>query len=472
MKISKTNLRLAVLARLALAGLIGATLILMPAALGGAYAADTAHLKIGSKAYGATQSLSLQINKSVIVDLPASASEVIVSQPAVAAVIMRTKTRAVIQGKAAGATNIFFLDGKGGTISLLDMDIYQQRTEVSGSLEAALARIIPGSHIRVESVASDAGTGHVVLTGTVQSQDDAQKAFVIAGQFAGDPGNVASVIQVLGSQQVKLKVTIAEVSRDTVKQLGINLNGSVTVGAVKLSLDSSQPSGGVSGVANSNGIGATISAPPFTLDASLKALERRGALRTLAEPTLTAISGQPAEFLVGGEFPYTTSDGNGHVVTAFKSYGVKLNFTPTVKSNGQIVLLVDTSVSEPAAGGGVTERSAKTTVQLPVGQTLGIAGMLQDSVRQQINSFPGLGNIPILGALFRSRDFIHSQSELVILVTPYLAEYTDQVALPTDGYDVAGDAEAIFLGHMEKMYGVGDGGMRGSYDGSVGFVLD
>jgi pilus assembly protein CpaC len=129
-------------------------------------------------------------------------------------------------------------------------------------------------------------------------------------------------------------------------------------------------------------------------------------------------------------------------------------------------------VTAPSAGGAVTTPSAKTTVEIQQGQTLAIAGMLQDTVRQQMNQLPGLGNIPILGALFRSRDFIHSQTELVILVTPYLVEPSYDDSKPTDNMRVAGDAEAIFLGRLEKMYGVGDDGMRGGYTGSVGFVLD
>jgi pilus assembly protein CpaC len=164
---------------------------------------------------------------------------------------------------------------------------------------------------------------------------------------------------------------------------------------------------------------------------------------------------------------------------------VNLKFTPTVKSNGVVGLVVDTSVSEPTTEGAVTvggltipatkNRQAKTSVELPTGTTLAIGGLIQDQVRQQINRFPGLGDIPIIGALFRSRDFVHSQTELVILVTPYLAQATvTPPPLPTDNYAVAGDAEAIFLGHMEKLYSVGAGpdGMRGGYQGSIGFVLD
>jgi pilus assembly protein CpaC len=235
-------------------------------------------------------------------------------------------------------------------------------------------------------------------------------------------------------------------------------------------------------VRNSNGSTLGIASDTFTLDASLRALERRGALRTLAEPTLTALSGHEASFNAGGEFPVPTQVQDGEVTYEFKPFGVQLKFTPTVRSDGIIGLAVDTSVSELTTEGGISvgstsipatkNRQAATSVEMRPGETLAIAGMLQDSVRQQINQLPGLGNIPILGALFRSRDFLHSQTELVILVTPYMAEPSYHASKPTDNMIVAGDAEAIFLGRMEKMYGVGEDGMRGAYNGSVGFVLD
>lgn len=443
------------------------------------------YLKVSNRALGVTQELSLDVNKSMVVDLPTNVGEVIVSQPTVATAVMRSKTRAIVQGIAGGDTNIIFLDGAGNNIAVLDIKVVQPRSDVGNALEAAIARNIPGSHITVESVLLDGGTNRVVLSGTAMSADDVGKAMAIANQFAGDPKNVASIVTVAGNQQVKLKVVVAEVDRETVKQLGINLDGSITVGQVDLSMGNTPANGGASGVTNDNGIEAKLTGNGYTLDAQLKALERRGALRTLAEPNLTAMSGQEASFLAGGQFPVPTDvSTSGAVTYAFKDFGVQLKFTPTVKSDGNINLALYTSVSELTTEGaiqanGITipatkNRDATTTVELPAGHTLAIAGMLQDTVRQEINAFPGLGDIPILGALFRSRDFIHSQTELVILVTPYLASIDGpDTAKPTDGMSVAGDAEAIFLGHMEKMYGVGTtAGMRGSYSGSVGFVLD
>lgn len=439
-------------------------------------AGDLSQLRVSGNEYGKTQHVNVGLNKSLLVDLPIEASEVIVSSPGIASAMMRTKTSAVIQGVGAGSTNIMFLDANGGRISVIEIVVGND----SSTLTSTIAALIPGSSIQVQAF----GAG-LVLSGAAQSQDDVQTAVTIATQFTGDPTKVASVINVMGGQQVMLKVTVAEVSRDTVKQLGINLNATLNSGALTTGLLNVPGLGGASVTDPSGALRVQLGAGPIAIDATLRALERRGALRTLAEPTLTAISGQEAEFLAGGEFPVPTNVEDGKVTYTFKKFGVQLKFTPTVKSNGIVGLVVDTSVSEPTTEGSFTvggitipatkERQAKTSVELPTGATLAIGGLIQDQLRQQVNAFPGLGNIPILGALFRSRDFLRSQTELVILVTPYLAQPTmTPPPLPTDGYVPAGDAEAVFLGHMEKLYSVGQGpgGMRGSFQGSVGFVLD
>lgn len=466
---TRTRITMPRMAALAIAAAL--LLLPVPTALADAKIPAPVYLRVANQAMGSRQQVSLDVNKSMIVDLPTNVGEVIASQPAVATVVMRTKTRAIVQGVEGGDTNIFFLDPAGNNIAVLDIKVVQPRSDVGNALEAAIARNIPGSRISVESVLLDGSTNRVVLSGTALSQDDVEKAKLIATQFAGGADNVASIIQVNGNQQVMLKVTVAEVNRTAIKELGLDLN--ISSGGLITSIVNSPNGslGSVSGADPISTISAGASLGPVSISATLKALARRNALRTLAEPTLTAMSGQPAEFLVGGETPYETSDGNGHVITAFKEYGVRLNFTPTVKSNGNVALLVDTNVSEPAGGGAVTERGAKTTVEIPAGCTLAIGGLLQENEKHELSQMPGLGDIPILGALFRSRDYIHEQTELVIMVTPVMAQF-GRPDLPTDNYAIAGDAEAIFLGHLEKQYGVGNDGMRGSYHGSVGFVLD
>lgn len=436
-----------------------------------ASAQNTAHLRIAYM--GSSQNVQLGLNKSVIVDLPAEAGEVIVSQPAVAGAILRSKTRAIIQGVAVGETNVIFLDDLGRQISVLDISVVND----SSNLAATLRRIIPTSNIQV-----DAFGERIILSGTAGSTDDIDRAVAIANQFAGGEGNVANVISIAGAQQVMLKVTVAEVSRETVKQLGIDLDASLDVGALATGLLSTPALGGASNVVSPNSLSAGFTAGGFSLDATLRALERRGAIRTLAEPTLTALSGQSAEFLAGGEFPVPVGVDNGTISFEFKEFGVRLSFTPTVRSNGIVALDVETNVSEPTTeggfnAGGVTipatkQRMARTSVEMHSGASLAIAGLIEDKVRQQFNEIPGIGQVPILGALFRSRDFVRSQTELLILVTPYLAQPGNAVRLPTDNVTFASDAEAIFLGHMETMYGVGEGGNANLYNGSVGFILD
>lgn len=475
----------------AAAAVVGATLGLAPLGLGRAHAAEATHLRVNSSSFGSTQSVSMDLNKSMIIDLPVDVQEVIVSQPSVANALLRSKRRAVLQSVGAGDTNIFFLDAAGRTIVVLDVSTKGTSTvggsNIAAALRDAYAKVMPNSDIEVQSVALVDGAGNttnrIVLSGNAASADDSDKALAIAAQFAGSPENVTSVINVSGPQQVMLKVTVAEVNRSLAKQFGIDLSGSFSSGGLTTSFVSTQPMGGVSNLFSNNGVKLGVDVGGFSIDAQIRAMEQRGAARTLAEPLLTAISGQQADFTAGGEFPVPTSVSDKEIAVAYKEFGIKLTFTPTIKSNGKIGLVVDTSSSELSAEGSITvgnsilpgikRRQAKTTVEIGAGQTLAIGGLIQEQTRAQSHRLPGLGDIPILGTLFRSRDFIRSQTELVILVTPYLASATNETpALPTDHMQFANDAEAIFLGHIETMYGVGPAGTRGSYDGSVGFLLD
>jgi pilus assembly protein CpaC len=448
--------------------LLAATALSAPSALG-----EETRVSISPNAYGATRAVEVDIHKTILVDLPAAAAEVIVSRPEVAAAVMRTQNRAILQGVTGGDTNIFFLDAEGRTIAVLDVKVLEEPSEVGNALQSALSRAIPGSRIIVESVTlgDDQIVNRVVLTGTVLSGEDRERATLIATQFAGSPENVANIVDVAGTQQVMLQVTVSEVKRNIAKQFGVNLSGSLTVGSVNLGLNA-PPS---TAVGNYSGTGV-FGIGNVQLNAAIHALETRGGLRILAQPTLTAISGQAAEFKVGGEFPVPVRGDDGDIVITYKDYGIKLNFTPVVKSNGLIGLTIDTEVSEVQTGTfALTDRSAKTAVELRPGTTLAIGGLLQERSNQQINQLPGLGNIPILGALFRSRDYQSEQTELVILVTPFLvaASPLNAIPVPTDQYQVPTDAESIFLGKVESLYGVGTTGeMRGSISGSVGFVLD
>ncbi|WP_170926296.1 type II and III secretion system protein family protein [Devosia lucknowensis] len=432
-----------------------------------------AQLTIAGTAYGAVRKVEVEMNKSMIVDLPAGVAEVVVSQPNLAAAIMRSRTRAIIQGLEEGSTNIIFIDDAGRTISVLDVDIILPPLQVGRALEATLARVIPGSNIRVETLTNNSVNDKVyfVLTGTVLTAEDKANAEAMAWAISENDGEGGSLIQVVGPQQVMLQVTVSEVQRDVAKQFGINLSGALSVGNVNLAFNNNVTGAGMT---TANGLNAT-GLGGMDINAAIRALETRGGLRILAQPTLTAISGQEATFLAGGEIPYGTTDNNGNRTVIFRPYGVELAFTPVVRSNGTISLKVSTAVSEPQTSGSLSKREADTSVELPSGSTLAIGGLLQETTRQQIDQLPVLGDIPILGALFRSRDYQTQQTELVILVTPYLVSPSpaNTIAVPTDTSYPATDAEGIFLGAIEKQYGVGaTGEFRGSFSGSVGFVLD
>jgi pilus assembly protein CpaC len=433
-----------------------------------------AQITVAASSYGAQRNLNLELNKSMIVDLPAGVAEVIVSQPNVAAAIMRTRTRAIVQGIGGGDTNIFFLDDAGRTIQILDLRVIKEPSQVGNALEEALARVIPGSHITVESVTLKDETNRVVLSGTVASADDKARAEQVAVQFAGDPENVASILTISGAQQVMLQVTVSEVRREVARQLGINLSGSVVFGSVNLGFNNDTMTG--TGWPTANAGTGSFPIGNVQLDAAIKALEQRDALRLLAQPTLTALSGESANFLVGGEVRYQSgTDDRGNPTYELREYGVKLDFTPVVKTGGLISIKVGTEVSEPDVGALLKTRKASTSVELPAGSTLAIGGLLDERVSRAASQLPGLGNIPILGALFRSNQYQTQQTELVILVTPYLVNPSpaNTIAVPTDFSTPASDAAAIFLGKLENQYGVaGSGGMRGGFSGSVGFVLD
>ena len=449
-----------------------AAITLATAGIAPASAQTQAQLTIAGNAYGAVRKVEVEMNKSMIVDLPAGVAEVVVSQPNIAAAIMRSRTRAIIQGLEEGATNIIFIDDAGRTISVLDVDIILPPLQVGRALEATLARVIPGSNIKVETLTNNSVNDkiHFVLTGTVLSAEDKANAEAMAWAISDSDGEGGSLIQVIGSQQVMLQVTVAEIRRDIASQLGINLSGTATIGDISASFN------GPTATAN-HGVDVGWANADVQINAAIRALQERGAARTLAQPTLTAMSGNEADFLVGGEIRYQTGvDPNtGTPIYALRDYGIGLTFTPTVRRNGAIALQMETEVSEPVTDLTLATRRASTTVELPPGMTLAIGGLLDERTSRSVDQIPGLGDIPILGALFRSTEYRTQQTELVILVTPYLVSPSpaNAIALPTDTSNITNDAEAFFLGAMEKRYGVGaTGEFRAGFSGSVGFVLD
>ncbi|HAC59540.1 MAG: type II and III secretion system protein [Parvibaculum sp.] len=468
--------------RVASAILCAISLTLAPVG-GTLHAGDARLVKIDQGGAGqASRSIVLGLNKAAIVELPVAARDVLVSNPAIVDAVVRTSKRTYLIGLAVGQTNAFFFNESGQQI--LNLEIRVAR-DLSG-LRDSLRQYFPSARIDVESI-----NDHVVLSGMVASASEASKAQDLAARYIGvDKENVLNMLGIEGKEQVMLKVTVAEMQRSVIKQLGVDLSSAASFGDFALRLATSnafsvqgQSLGGLSTEGTSyNG---------DDIGAALRALERDGILRTLAEPNLTAISGESAKFLAGGEFPVPTSrDRDGNVQLEFKPFGVGLNFTPVVLSEGRISLKISTEVSELSSDGafvlqgssstgvtvpGLKVRRAETTLELPSGGSLVMAGLLSDTTRQNIDGVPGAKDMPVLGQLFRSRDYQKNETELVVIVTPYLVDPTSRknLVLPTDGFAPASDMDTILMGRLNATYGA-RGATPGdkSLQGPVGFVVD
>jgi pilus assembly protein CpaC len=436
-----------------------------------------------------SQFVPLGIGKSVVVDMPRDIKDVLVADPKIANAVIRSSRRAYIIGAAVGQTNIYFFDAEGRQITGLDIAV----TRDLNGLRAALKQALPGLDIHVEGI----GEG-LVLTGNVATPIEAHQAFDIASRLVDDGKKVVNGITVHGRDQVMLKVTVAEVQRDVIKQLGIDLAGSVGFGTAVLDFVNINPFP-IQGQAlvRENFITGTWK----SISGTLRAMERAGVIRTLAEPNLTAISGESATFLAGGEFPVpgppncSASSITGTLSACqysieWKKFGVGLSFTPVVLAAGRISLRVLTEVSElstenqltlvGAAGSTFTvpsikTRRAETTVEIPSGGSLAMAGMIAEQTKQQLNGIPGLMQLPVLGALFKSRDYVNRQTELMVIVTPYIARAVARKDLsqPDDGYADASDPASILIGRFNRIYGgPGKADPKVTYYGKPGFILD
>ncbi len=429
--------------------------------------------------HGAAQAqhITLGLDKAALVQLDADARDVLVSNPSIVDAVVRSPRRIFLLAQKTGQTNAFFFDAAGHQILSIDIRVERDVTDLSTMIHNDL----PTSNIHVAAL-----NDNVVLTGTVDNAGDSNRAQDLAARFVSDPTKVANLVKISTNEQVMLKVRIAEVQRSIAKQLGINLTGAVTAAGVPLLLSSVNPYGlagqalSAASGAQAGSIGTNPLAPkPNNLQASLNALEQVGLVHTLAEPNLTAVSGETARFLAGGEFPVPSGrDTSGNVSIQFKEFGVGLSFTPVVMSPNRISLQISTEVSEltntgsfTLAGGTTTDpttgqttastsltipalnvRRAQTTVEVPSGGSFAIAGLLQHTTKQVLDQFPGLGDMPVLGALFRSRDFQNDQTELVVLATAYLVKpgAEKNFASPTDGFNVAADGDTLLLGRLNN----------------------
>lgn len=486
-----------------------------------AEAASQSVLRIAEAGPGARRTVKLGLNKALVVDLPQDAHDILVADPEMADAVTRTSRRIYLFGKAVGQTNIFIFGENGEEIVSLDIEIER---DIAG-LEANLRRFIPESDITVEIVSDN-----IVLTGTVRTPQDAARAENLASAFlkggeattrnetasGGDNGGdvaifaeerqVSSIVNLLtieGEDQVSLKVTVAEVSRQVLKQLGFN--GTVSDGSSGISFQNPANLGNAINVTNAvtSASGATLpnavaSIGRYTIGSYINAMEQAGVMRTLAEPSLTAISGEQAKFYVGGDFRIAAGqdisvdeDGRRTISreTETVNYGIELNFLPVVLAPGRISLKIETNVSEPTwessmVSGNIAKdipgstymsirkREASTTVELPSGGSIVIAGLVQDNIRQAMSGVPGLAKVPILGTLFRSKDFQRNETELVIIATPYLVRPVarNQLQRPDDNFNPENDAATFFLNKVNKVYGRREADVSGRYHGAVGFI--
>ena len=361
-----------------------------------------------------SRSITVAKDKSTAFRLSGAAGQIVIAQPDIAEIVANTDRSLYIRGKTLGATNILVYDNNKRLVEVIDVKVGHDLTGIQADMTAAL----PGEPIKVSNLA-----GGLMLTGQVSTSSVAARAKTIAERYA--PGGVSSTLTVEAAQQVMLEVRILEASRDSLKDFGINLavaNNSGVVFGSGLGLIGNNPAQG--SLAISTNVG------PTTIDVTLRALEEKGVIRTLARPNLAAISGEEATFLAGGEFPYPVPAGVGEVTIEFKPFGVNLKFTPTVQDSGLIRLKVAPEVSalDPTNAlkigayelPALTVRRASTTIELRDGESFAIAGMFQQDYVNAVRQLPWVGDIPVLGALFKSGRWKRSETELLILVTPRL----------------------------------------------------
>ncbi len=480
--------------------------------------AGAQHLTISTRGAPVHQRLTLSLDKAAIIQLDADARDVLVSNPELVDAIVRTPRRIFLLANKVGQTNAFFFDGNGRQILALDIRVERDVTDLAAMMHASM----PNSSIKVQAL-----NDNVVLTGSVSSAIEASHAADLAARFAGDPKKVVNMLTVAAGQQVMLKVRIAEMDRNIAKQFGIDLTAAAKIGGVPVvtstsnpygllgralsdmsgsqigsvcpqafdptrttNINSSQTAGNNTVTTITNGVATTTQtitsglptvtgtvntsiqcSSPNNAQGVLKALEQVGLVHMLAEPNLTAVSGETAKFLAGGEFPVPASrDRDGNVTVVFKQFGVGLSFTPVVLSPGRISIQLSSEVSElsntgsfllngSTSGNGLSipalsVRRTETTIELPSGGSFAVAGLMQHNTKQVIDGFPGVKDLPVLGALFRSRDFQNDETELVVLVSAYLVEPKAESAFaaPTDGFVAPTDPETMLLGRLNAVY--------------------
>ena len=433
----------------------------------------------------------INLNKATIIDLPIDASDVLVANPEIVDAVIKTSKQTYLLGKNIGQTNVFFFNGAGE--QLLNLEVCVERD--LKPLMSAYRKFMPDARISVQAMKDN-----IILSGSVPSAVQADKARDMAERFVGEEERVVNMLSIDSGEQVMLKVKIVEMQRAVAKQFGIDLDLTDISGNEAFRFITENTFSVGNGVLNGTQLFYQDVDGADRTQGILRALERTGIIKTLAEPNLTAITGESAEFLAGGEFPVPVGrDRNGNITIEFKPFGVGLNFTPVVLGEGRISMKISTEVSElssensiTASGGTIiddegnvividgltipalTVRRAETTVELPSGGSMVMAGLLKEETKRTMEGLPGIKDVPVLGALARSNDFRNNQSELVVIVTPYLVGPVnkDQLKTPLEGFAEPSDTDSILMGRLNAVYGRKDQpvGNR-QLQGPVGFIV-
>lgn len=419
---------------------------------------------------GTESVLNVPMNRAVVVESDTAFAELSIANPTIADISSLSDRSIYVLGKAPGATTLTLLDASGRLITNVEVRVAPDISE----FKERLRQILPGEKIEVRT-ANDG----IVLSGTVSSAQRLQRALDLAERYA--PERVTNLMSVGGVQQVMLKVRFAEVQRSVSKALAAQFSSTGARGLTS-TLGST-----VSGTAAGN-INFGFDIGSVELNLLLQALETKGVVRSLAEPNLIALSGQEAKFLAGGEYPIPVSQEGGTITVEFKPFGVELNFIPRVVDGDLINLELKAAVSSIDSSNGYDigsitidafkRRETSTTVELRDGESFAVAGLLQDDFQDSSSQVPWLGDIPVLGALFRSTDYQRAQSELVIIVTAHLVTPTrgEALALPTDRVKPPSEKDLFMFGRVAKekapKRGAAGEVAKQDFSGSYGYVMD
>ena len=404
--------------------------------------------------------IDVEVRKGRIVRLDAPAAAVFVADPEIADVQAHSPSLIYVFGRNAGSTSIYAVDENENILFSKDINV---RHNLSG-LRSSLAYIVSTDQIELRSI--DNG---IFIAGEVDDSSLAEDIRLLVNQYIGENEQILNRLDISSSTQVNLRVRFAEVSREVNKLFGVNFENAFEIGEVVFGFGTGRPFLGENGIiplANEDGVANSVfgnySNGRVDINGLVDALEQEGFLTVLAEPNLTAVSGETADFLAGGEFPVPVSSDDGDIEIEFKEFGVSLAFTPTVISRKRISLRVRPEVSDLSENGAIriqdlvipalSTRRAETTVELGSGQGFAIGGLISNTTQSNLDKFPGLGDLPILGTLFRSTQFQSSETELVILVTPYLVQPASQqqLATPTDGHRRPSDLQLFLEGRVAR----------------------